>query len=102
MLRVLAWLHVALLMDHVLITMVNNGYNTTIVITVNAAMMFIIQNGVIMVDSDTSVTSDGHYSFPAPPQMLRYTHVYHQILLGPLFPVIKHLYNCYSCQFCPK
>ena len=62
MLRVLAWLHVALLMDHVLITMVNNGYNTTIVITVNAAMMFIIQNGVIMVDSDTSVTSAGDYS----------------------------------------
>jgi len=53
-------------MDHVLITMVNNGYDRTIVITVNAAMMFIIQNGVIMVASDTSVTSDGHYSFPAP------------------------------------
>ncbi len=62
MLRVLAWLHVTLLMDLVVITMVNSGYYRTIVITVNAAMMFIIQNGVIIVASDISVTSDGHYS----------------------------------------
>ena len=68
MLRVLACLHVTLLMDLVVITMVNSGYYRTIVITVNAAMMFIIQNGVIIVASDISVTSPhaAHRAYPLP------------------------------------